>query len=210
MFWIDGRAIPYHRAMRPTEHKRKTCQRYNVPGDAHALTFSCFRRQAFLSRDRTRMWFLSALADARSDLAFDVWAYVVMPEHVHLVIFPRHDDYCISTILSSVKRPVARQAVHFVTQRAPRFLAAMCDAQPSGRVQYRFWQRGGGYDRNLTRDSTVHRAIDYVHANPVRRGLVDLPEQWKWSSAAYYLGARDVPFIPDLATLPPRDEFTRT
>ena len=73
--------------------KRKTCRRYNIPGDAHALTSSCFRRQPFLGRERSRKWLIEALAAEKVEHAFDVWAYVIMPEHAHLRIFPRRVDH---------------------------------------------------------------------------------------------------------------------
>jgi hypothetical protein len=51
---------------------------------------------------------------------------------------------------------------------------------------FRYWQEGPGYDRNFTKPSTVLPAIDYLHHNPVRRGLVKRAVDWKWSSARYY------------------------
>jgi putative transposase len=188
--------------------KRKTCRRYNVPGDAHALTFSCYERRPFLCRDRSRRWLLDALEAARHRHAFDLWAYVIMPEHVHLLIFPRRDDYAIADILRDIKRPVARHAVRYVREHAPAFLARMRDEQPTGSVRYRFWQRGGGYDRNLVRPRTIHETIAYIHANPVRRGLVEVPEAWSWSSTGYYLDGREEPLVPDAASLPPFNGVT--
>jgi putative transposase len=185
--------------------KYKTCRRYDVPGDAHALTFSCFRQQAFLARDRTRQWLVEALAAARQKHTFDLWAYVIMPEHVHLLIFPRKDDYSIAGILLDIKRPVARQALRYVTHRAPSFLKQMRDEQPNGLVRHRFWQRGGGYDRNLNCPKTIHATLAYIHENPVRRQLVDRAESWGWSSAAYYLDGADVPLMPDRESIPPLD-----
>src|SRR5436309_21728 len=49
---------------------RKTCKRFNGAGHAHALTFSCFRRQPFLSRERSCRWFLEAVDRARDKHAF--------------------------------------------------------------------------------------------------------------------------------------------
>ena len=190
------------------QNKRKTCKRYNVPG-AHALTFSCYRQQPFLNRDRSRRWFLDALAAARVAHAFDLWAYVIMPEHVHLVIMPHAADYSIPDILRDLKRPVAREALKYVRAYAPDFLQQMCDEQPGGALRHRFWQRGGGYDRNLTKPETIRQTIEYVHANPVGRGLAETPEAWYWSSAAYYVDGRDVPLVPDAASIPPIDETIR-
>jgi putative transposase len=169
-----------------SEH-RKTCRRYNNPGDAHALTFSCFKRQPFLSRDRSRQWLLDAIDKARGEHPFDVWAYVVMPEHAHLLIWPRHPRYNISKILATIKQSVARRALHFVEREAPAFLARMLDRQPSGKSSHRFWQRGGGYDRNVVELDTLWSEIEYFHLNPVRRGLCHRAVDWPWSSARDYV-----------------------
>jgi putative transposase len=48
--------------------------------------------------------------------------------------------------------------------------------------KYRFWQDGGGYDRNIINRVTLLKTIDYIHHNPVRKGLVKSPGEWKWSS----------------------------
>jgi putative transposase len=151
------------------------------------------------------LWLIESLATARIKRNFAVWAYVLMPEHVHLVIYPREDQYSISDILTDIKQPVTRAAVKYVLRSAPSFLANMRDGRPNGKIVNRFWQRGGGYDRNLVRPETVHQVIDYIHANPVRRGLVGSPEDWAWSSARYYAGRSDVPLIPDDDELPLRN-----
>ncbi len=179
----------------------KTCKRHNVPGHAHELTFTCFRALPLLSRDRTRGWMVDAVGRARMRYAFDLWAYVIMPEHVHLLIFPRSDDYRISRVLTAIKWPVAHWALDYLRTHAPSWIERLTDRQPSGRVATRFWQRGGGYDRNITRESTLAGVIQYVHDNPVRRGLVDRAADWDWSSAAWYQGRQDVPLVMD-DTLP--------
>ncbi len=186
--------------------KRKTCRRENDPGNAHSLTFSCFKGRSFLSRDRTRQWFVEALSTARVGHHFDLWAYVLMPEHVHLLIFPRDDSYSISDILRDLKQPVTCKAVAYIRTHAPSFLPMMRDQQPSGRTTYRFWQRGGGYDRNLIEPRTIHSTIAYIHANPVRRGLVLSPDDWAWSSAQYFASQGDVPLVPDVGSIPPIDK----
>jgi putative transposase len=169
---------------------RKSCQRFNDLGHAHCLTFSCYRRQPFLAKDRSRLWFTDAVDRARQKHCFHVWAYVVMPEHVHLLVWPTQAVYDISEILNSIKQSVAKRALAFVRREAPAFLARMEDRQPSGEIHYRFWKRGGGYDRNVVELTTVHWLVEYIHANPVRRGLCRRPEDWHWSSAADFAGLR--------------------
>ncbi|MGD8450753.1 MAG: transposase [Phycisphaerae bacterium] len=186
----------------PQRPKYKTCQRCNTPGDAHALTFCCFHRQPLLNADRSRKWFLESLDAARAKHAFDLWAYVIMPEHVHLLIWPRDPVYSIGNILSDIKLPVTRQAITYVQVNAPAFLARMRDQQPNGRFRHRFWQRGGGFDRNLSNAEAICAEIEYLHNNPVRRGLVDAAEQWPWSSARYFAGRGEVPLALDVDSLP--------
>jgi putative transposase len=171
---------------------RKQCVRFNEPGHAHELTFSCYRRWPLLTRDRTRLWLAEAIDAARARLQFDLWAYVFMPEHVHLLIYPRRPDYRIASILWWIKRPVAKRVLRYLAEHSPDWLAKLSVTRADGRIERRFWQAGGGYDRNLMEPSTIHRVMDYIHGNPVRRGLVAQPEEWAWSSAGYYAGQRPV------------------
>ena len=181
---------------------RKTCKRQNTPGHAHYLTFSCFQRRPFLNRDRTRGWMVDAIALTRERHQLDLWAWVIMPEHVHLLLHPREADYNISAILSTLKQPVSKRAILFVNQEAPAFAKWMLDRQPNGKETQRFWQRGGGYDHNLWTPAKVWEKIDYMHANPVRRGLVERADDWKWSSYGDYAGTCTGPLPIDRDSLP--------
>lgn len=129
---------------------------------------------------------LDALNACRAKHGFRLWAYVLMPEHVHLLLWPTGAAYSISRILTSLKQPVSKRALLFVRARSPSFLRQMEDRQPNGIVHYRFWQRGGGYDRNFTEPSPIWAEIDYIRANPVRRELCQRATDWKWSSAIEY------------------------
>ena len=186
---------------RQDQTKYKTCKRYDVPGHAHELTFSCFQGLKLLSKDRPRRWLIESVDRARARHAFDVWAYVIMEEHVHLLIWPREDSYSISKILNAIKWPVARRALNYLREADSSWMERLTDRQPSGRSTARFWQRGGGYDRNIMEESTLPAVICYIHDNPVRRGLVDTPSDWHWSSAAWYERRADVPLSVD-DTLP--------
>ncbi|MCA8993910.1 MAG: transposase [Planctomycetaceae bacterium] len=162
---------------------RKTCRRWNEVGHAHFLTFSCFRRQQFLSKDRSRTWMVDAIDLARKTHNLHLWSYVIMPEHVHLLFCPTTAEYSISAILTTLKQSVAKRAKRYVEKHASEFLTRMEDRQPNGRVSHRFWQRGGGFDSNLTEPKAVWETVDYIHANPVRRELCIRPVDWTWSSA---------------------------
>jgi putative transposase len=184
------------------EPHRKRCKRYDVPGDAHFLTFSCFRRLPLFTRDRSRQWMLDAIALGRKKGEYDLWAYVIMPEHVHLVILP-HVGVKISTILTTLKQSVSKRALLWLRQNAPQYLPRLEDRQPNGMRAYRFWQRGGGYDRNLRTVADIYQKIEYVHNNPVRRKLVEMAEEWLWSSCRAWQTGTDIPIAIDRDSLPP-------
>ena len=177
--------------------RRKTRKSWDEPGHAHFLTYSCLTRLPLLSRDRTRQWVVEAMERTRQDLHVAIWAYVIMPEHVHLVIRPRESPYVMRRILASLKRSVSDAARDYLrAERNDRWLRRLTVEYPS-RCVFRFWQPGGGYDHNIFREKTVQSIVEYVHANPVRRGLVSHPAQWEWSSARFWEGQRDVPILMD-------------
>src|SRR5262249_25630245 len=154
----------------------------------------------FFSRDRTREWLCQALAEARAKFGFQLWAYVIMPEHLHLLVYPGDVPARMSDFLRAVKEPVARKAIAYLESHAPAWLERLT-VQEGPRVRRRFWQPGGGYDRNITSIATLRAIIDYIHANPVRRGLVTRAEDWEWSSARWYAAWHPVRLAMDQQVL---------
>ena len=187
--------------MRSQDEPRKKVRHYDLPGDAHYLTFSCYRGIPLLSKDRTRLWFVEELAKARSKHSFDLWAWVIMPEHVHLLICPRAANYKTEKILASIKKPVAHRAIQFLQESAPDFLERLT-VRNRNRTYRRFWQAGPGHDANLYELAAIYNAIEYIHNNPVRRGLVARTTDWLWSSARDWAGLGH-PHITVDRTLPP-------
>ena len=181
--------------MKVGDRYTKRCKRYNLAGNAHELTFSCYNGRNFLSKERTCQWLAESIVKARKKLDFALWAYVFMPNHVHLLIRPRKKDYSISAILSEIKKPVARKAIYWVKNNKPDYLKYMATGQTS--QQHRFWQQGGGYDRNVTRFDTLLNCDKYIHRNPVRKKLVKIPQDWYFSSAADWKNVRQGPIEID-------------
>jgi putative transposase len=167
---------------------RKVRKSVNTSGQAHELTFSCYKRLPLLSKDRTREWFIEALENARQRWQFDLWAYVIMPEHAHVLLLPRQDEYDISLIVKAIKQPVARRALDYLRGNSPEWLARLTVPTSNAQVEHRFWQAGGGYDRNIERVSTAWNSVEYIHNNPIRRGLVSKATDWEWSSARFHAG----------------------
>jgi len=176
---------------------RKTRQAWNDPGHAHFLTYSCYQRLPLLSRERTRRWVIEAMEATRRTLNVSLWAYVIMPEHVHLLLFPEDAHFEMRHILVALKKPISTAAHKYLLESGDtRWLERLSVTYPSRRV-FRFWQAGGGFDHNIFHEKTVPVIIDYIHANPVRRGLVDHPTDWEWSSARFWEGTQDVPIRMD-------------
>jgi putative transposase len=155
---------------------------HNIPGHAHFLTFSCYQRQKFLIDDLVCSTLAVAIDTAREVENFNLWAYVFMPEHVHLLIHPRREDYMIAKILRRIKEPVSREVLTRWREFDPERMRLTQDTT-HGPVMHRFWQPSGGFDRNVHQTEVISKAIDYIEWNPVRRGLVTDPIGWRWSSA---------------------------
>ncbi len=182
------------RAMNTYHHKR--CKRYDISGQGHCLTFSCFRGIPFFRKGRCCRWMLEALARGRERGLYALFGFVIMPEHVHVVLLPLQGA-AISGILTALKQPVSKRALLWAREQTPAFLDRMEDRQPNGEVHHRFWQRGGGYDRNLRSPHDVVEKIGYIHANPVRRGLVERAADWPWSSYRAWTTGEDEPIPLD-------------
>ncbi len=177
-------------------HKTRTA--WNEARHAHLLTYSCVHRWPLLNKDRTRAWVVEAMDTVRRELGVALLAYVIMPEHVHLLLHPQRDNYEMRRILAALKRPVAGAAKAYLQDTGNvAWLRKLSVDYPSRQV-FRFWQPGGGFDENIFHDRTLSTIIDYIHANPVRRGLVPGATNWAWSSARFWAGYDDVPLRMDV------------
>ncbi len=109
-----------------------------------------------------------------------------MPEHVHILIQPTTHDVRIDLFLKALKAPFSRRIKKHMGDAGDPLLANLSVRERPGVYCFRFWQEGGGYDRNLWSGKAVQAAIDYIHENPVRRRLCERPADWRWSSARHY------------------------
>ncbi len=174
--------------------------RYNIPGHAHELTFSCYKRRPFLKGNRAKQFLADAINTSLDEYNFDIWAYVFMPEHAHILIFPSEDDYSISKILKSIKQPVSRKMIGYLRKHNPEALKHL---ETGYKVPtHKFWQSGGGYDRNYWSTEEIRSQVNYIHDNPVRRGLVEDPREWKWSSVRFWETGEEGPVRINLDKFP--------
>ena len=183
--------------------KRPHRHRYAVEGHARYLTFSCFHNLPLLKSERCCQWFLSKLTELHAENTFELWAWVLMPTHVHLLIMPHQPDM-VSAFLNRLKKSVANRALNWLRNNAPNYLDRLADSHSTDKHSYHYWQSGGGYDHNIYSIDKLHEKIKYIHANPIRAGLISHPGDWKWSSYQAWETENDIPIPIDRDTLPPR------
>lgn len=164
------------------EPHRKRVRRYNIPGHAHFLTFSTYSRFVLLTNDTWREQLAGCVRAACDAHGFALWAYVFMPEHVHLLVKPVPEKYSISDFLGATKEPFSRWLFRLLQENRSSLADRLVVQERPGKRCHRFWQEGGGYDRNVVTLEDAIAAARYCHRNPVIRSLVETPEQWRWSS----------------------------
>jgi putative transposase len=130
-------------------------KRFQREGDDHFITFSCFRREPCLATAASKDIFLDSLEQTHKRYNFEVLGYVVMPEHVHLLIGEPRDS---EPPLSKVSKRLSPRP---------------------------FWQ-ARYYDFNVFTHNKRIEKLKYMHRNPLTRGLVERPEDWRWSTYRHY------------------------
>jgi len=169
---------------------RKRMKHFDLPRSVHELTFSCYGGLSLLEDDRFNRLLSRAIDAAVVQQQFHLLGFVYMPEHVHLVVLPLDESARVASLLYAIKRPHSYRVKKVLQQTGDTRLEQLMVLERPGRRVFRFWQEGGGYDRNLASEKTILAAIHYAHANPVRRGLCSSPAEWKWSSWRHYEGDR--------------------
>ena len=174
--------------------------RYYGAGYSHFITTSCYQRLPLLGSPRSRDLFVRVLEQVRRRYHFVVVGYVVMPEHVHLLITePRRGNP--STVMQAMKQGFARRLLAGLRkQERPEQLSLWSGPLDRGRIwQPRF------YDFVVFSDKKRVEKLRYMHRNPVKRGLVPEPEQWWWSSYRHYAYGECGPVV---VNEPQRTELT--
>ena len=127
--------------------KHKKLHHYNNAGHAHELTFSCYHRYEYFSGPIACQVFLDVLNKWREIYQFRIWAYVLMPNHIHLLIWLLQHDYDIAKIQSGLKGIMAKQYSEHLLENSPE-QEEMFYIESRGKCSFRFWQPGAGFDRS--------------------------------------------------------------
>ena len=138
-------------------------KRFQRAESPHFLTFSCFHRLPLLEPQGAMETLEAVLEATRARHRATVYAYVLMPEHVHLLI-NEPESILLARFLKAVKQIASRK----LRGQREQFWQARC------------------YDSSVRGEDDRSQVIRYIHRNPVKRGLVKNPEDWPWSSFRHY------------------------
>jgi putative transposase len=135
--------------------------RYQQCGSFHFITFGCYRRRTYLGTVAARNLFEQSLEVMRALYQFFVIGYVLMPEHIHMLV---------------------NEAKKALLSKAIQALKLSVSVQSRERP---FWQPRYD-DFNVHNEEKPAEKRGYMHRNPAKRGLVEKPEDWRWSSFRHY------------------------
>ena len=137
-------------------------RRHNL-GQFHFIAFSCHDRQPFLSTSHSKNILEQVIERTRRSHGFSLHAYVIMPEHVHFLLSEPK-----SHPLSSTMRVIKGESSKLLKENRAHL-----------------WQPRY-YDFNVFTTAKFIEKVRYIHRNPVTRGLVAKPEDYRWSSFNHY------------------------
>ena len=128
-------------------------------------------------------------------------AFVFMPDHVHLLVFPLVKEPDMGSFLAKVKRPFSSEIRTILEDARSPLLKKLMVRERPGKEAFRFWQEGPGCDRNLFQPKSIQASINYIHKNPVEKNLCQRAIGWKWSSARFYIAEPHGQQDPDLPNI---------
>ncbi len=150
---------------------------FNYPGARHFVTFSTYQRRRFLEPDAAKEIVVQTLQGFLVLKKVKCSAFVIMPNHVHAIVF-RDEDFNVSQFVQVWKKSSSYQIKRLYRE----FLSHYVDLCPENCP---IWQ-AGFYDFNVDSDAKLDQKIDYIHHNPIEEGLCDYAHEWRWSSARFY------------------------
>ena len=162
---------------------------YDHDGRARFVTFCTHRKLPILGNHLYRDKVVSRLYETCKDHRLKLLGYVVMPDHVHLVLVPP-EEVELGPIVGELKRIMARD-IHKLLKGSQSDLGGELLVRRDGKEKMAVWQRRC-FDHNCRTEESVWEKVNYCHNNPVRRGLVRQAADWRWSSYGYYAASANV------------------
>lgn len=165
---------------------------------ARFLTFCTHKRFPLFDSDSLSDIAVHHIRRFRDDNALKVLAYVIMPEHLHLLVLPP-DSIHIGAAVGRLKGLIAHEIIQYWRSNMIAPPDELCTPVLSDR-QHIIWMPGWS-DRRIRGEKELRETIAYIHAKPVMRKLVDGPEEWRWSSYRWYCCCGDIILEMDAVAL---------
>lgn len=156
---------------------------YDNEGHVHFITFSCYMRRRLLDDDRAKGIVVHFLADELRKRDGSCFGFVIMPDHVHALLRFKEPGM-LTRFIQQWKRKSSHRLKKFFEEHLPAYAAAIDLREP-------IWQ-AGFYDFNVFSPKKAREKLEYMHNNPVRKGLAANAREWTYGSAKWYLLQRTV------------------
>lgn len=156
------------------------------PGKPHFLTCTVVEWLPVFTRPEAVQILLESWSYQRAHNGLQLFGYVILENHLHFVVQAPRLDKC----LNSFKSFTAARIIELLEQKkAEQLLARLRIAKQIHKTdrEYQFWQEGS-HAEMIFSEPVMREKLDYIHYNPVKRGYVDLPQHWRYSSARNYFG----------------------
>ncbi len=160
--------------------------RIGVEQAPHFVTCTVLNWMPLFTRPQTAGIILDALKYRHEKMGWKIYGYVILENHLHLLMETEN----LTTELSSFKSYTARQLIDYLKEcRAERLLQqlAFFRKQHKQDREYQCWEEGS-HPQLIDNAEVLRQKLEYIHYNPVKRGYVDQPEHWRYSSARDYAG----------------------
>jgi REP element-mobilizing transposase RayT len=144
--------------------------------------------QPLFTRTETVEIVLDSWRFLQQEAEFEIYGYVILENHLHLIA----SSPDLSRDMQRFKSYTAKRIIDYLEQtQAKRVLEllALFKRVHKTESQYQVWEEGS-HPQLIESETVMRQKLDYIHQNPVKRGYVDLPEHWRYSSARNYLGLK--------------------
>lgn len=165
-------------------------QKFNNPGDIHFVTFRTYKKYPYFKDEKCCLILLEELNYYRTKFSLKIYGYVILPDHIHCLIYFEDEDLTISRIVQAIKGFTARRIIKLYSSIGSweQLLPATrpeADKQHFRKLKYKIWQPDF-YDFNVQTDKKFWEKLEYIHNNPIKHRLTDDISKYKFCSWRNY------------------------
>lgn len=165
---------------------------------AYFLTITVVEWIDLFTRKEIREIIIESLKYCQSNKGLVINAYVIMYNHIHLIVRSKEDSDGLSAIIRDFKKHTSKQIIKFVLNEKIesrskwiKMVFAYQTKYNKNNSKYQVWQQNNR-PKILLHPKFISQKIQYIHLNPVRSCIVEKAEDYLFSSARNYLDYRDV------------------